>query len=491
METSAGTWAAALVVLGLLLLAGQGCRVVAPGLRRLLVPASVLGGLVGLALGPHVLGKAAPLLGDPGAWMDGGLFSEGVLGVWRALPGLLISVVFACLFLGRELPSPRTVWRLAGPQAAFGQTLAWGQYAIGITLAWLVLEPWLGTNVLSGALIEIGFQGGHGTAAGLSETFREFGFAEGEDLALALATIGVLAGLLLGFPMIYLAARSGRLQVAARPGSADERGRDPGPRTPEPQESAPPSSPGPEHRTVESLTLQWGVISLTLALAWLLLRGMTWIEERTWGGEDGLVLLGHMPLFPLAMVAGFALQLLAERLGVAHHIDRRLVERVGGGALDLVVVSALAALDLGIVAGEWRTVLLLAGAGTAWNVCGFYLLAPRILPDHWFTRGIGDFGQSMGMTVTGLLMMRVADPEERTSAVQAFGYKQLLFEPLVGGGLMTAAAIPLIAQLGARWVLVLCTLLCITWALIGVLAFGRSRPTSEPATTEPLTTETD
>lgn len=38
-----------------------------------------------------------------------------------------------------------------------------------------------------GGLIEIGFEGGHGTAAGMADTFADLGFEEGADLALGLA----------------------------------------------------------------------------------------------------------------------------------------------------------------------------------------------------------------------------------------------------------------------------------------------------------------
>jgi glutamate:Na+ symporter, ESS family len=69
-------------------------------------------------------------------------------------------------------------------------------------------------------------------------------------------------------------------------------------------------------------------------------------------------------------------------------------------------------------------------------------------PEFWFERGIGDLGQSMGVTATGLILMRVADPDNRTPALEAFGYKQLGFEPFLGGGLITATSVPLIAQFG-------------------------------------------
>ncbi|MCA1808607.1 MAG: sodium:glutamate symporter, partial [Lentisphaerae bacterium] len=91
-----------------------------------------------------------------------------------------------------------------------------------------------------------------------------------------------------------------------------------------------------------------------------------------------------------------------------------------------------------------------------------------------FERGIGDFGQSTGVTVTGLLLMRMADPLNKTGALESFGYKQLLFEPIVGGGLFTAAAMPLIAQFGPVFVLTLTGGITLFWIVFGWLVFGRA-----------------
>lgn len=95
-----------------------------------------------------------------------------------------------------------------------------------------------------------------------------------------------------------------------------------------------------------------------------------------------------------------------------------------------------------------QPILLLAIAGIAWNICAFAFIAPRMSPFYWFERGIGDLGQSMGVTAMGLLLMRMVDPENRSGAFETFAYKQLFFEPIVGGGLFTAAAPPLIAKFG-------------------------------------------
>lgn len=96
-----------------------------------------------------------------------------------------------------------------------------------------------------------------------------------------------------------------------------------------------------------------------------------------------------------------------------------------------------------------------------------------MIPSYWFERGIGDFGQATGITATGLLLMKVVDPNNRTPALEGFGYKQILFEPLVGGGLFTAAAMPLVAQFGPVAILIFASIVTAFWMLLGLFYFGK------------------
>lgn len=56
--------------------------------------------------------------------------------------------------------------------------------------------------------------------------------------------------------------------------------------------------------------------------------------------------------------------------------------------------------------------------------------------------------------------------------MEAFGYKQLLFEPVGGGGLFTAASLPLIYQCGPVPVLAGTGFLLATWLAFGLWRFG-------------------
>ncbi len=465
----------AVLAIGVFVVAGTWLRARIPLFRRLFLPASVIGGTLALLVGPQGLGRLAGALDGP-AWLVDGLLPAAVLEVWSELPVLLISVVFAALFIGKHIPGLRDIWEVAGPQVALGQSIAWGQYVVGITLGLVVLSPVFGMDPIAGALIEIGFEGGHGTAAGLAGTFEEFGFAEGADLALGLATVGLLAGVLIGTAIVNWGVRTGRIALDASgdPVDAARAATDDDLDDLDDREGEP-ARDDDAARATDPLSVHLGFVAIAIGIGWLLLQGLEAVEVATWGGEDGLELLVHLPLFPMAMLGGVLLQLALDRTRRDHVVDRRLINRISGAALDLIIVAALGTLSLEAIGGNLGPFLVLAVGGIAWNVGAFLVLAPRIVPHYAYERGLGDFGQSMGMTVTGLLLMRIADPRNRSGGLEAFGYKQLLFEPVVGGGLFTAASVPLIAQLGPVPVLIGTFVLLAFWVLVGLRRFGPER----------------
>jgi glutamate:Na+ symporter, ESS family len=200
----------AVILLGVILVAAKVLRARWGLAQRLFLPASILGGFIALVLSAQVLGAIVTATVGEEAWLAAGLFGEETMAVWEELPELLITVVFATLFLGQPIPHPRTIWQRGGPQISLGVTLGAGQYVVGILLTVLLLTPLFGISPMAGALIEIGFEGGHGTAAGMRESMENLGFPEGADLALGMATIGVVSGVVIGMILINWGVRRDR-----------------------------------------------------------------------------------------------------------------------------------------------------------------------------------------------------------------------------------------------------------------------------------------
>ena len=72
------------------------------------------------------------------------------------------------------------------------------------------------------------------------------------------------------------------------------------------------------------------------------------------------------------------------------------------------------------------------------------------------------------MTATGLLLLRTVDPENKTDAAASFGYKQLLHEPFMGGGLWTSLALPLVITHGPLPIWYLSAGILLFWAAFWV-----------------------
>ncbi len=439
-----------LVFLGLMLAVSSLIRRNVRAFQRLHVPAAVIGGFVTLLAGPQVLGH---LIGGQG------IFPVGVLDVWSTLPGLLISVVFAALLIGKPLPSTRILWSASAPHVISGMLFSFGQFAIASLAVLLVLGPFFGLPPEAGVMLEASFSGGHGTVAGLEEQFRSYGVGELADLGLALATLSLAIGVVLGTVLVNRLKDRHVLESCDEEGDLDI-GRisqdlnDP---------------PIPAHLSgLSAFTSALTFIAIAIGIGIALLLLVRWLEHRLLGSS----FFEHMPLFPLALVGGVLVQLLARPLRYERGIDRRMVSDVGGAALDLLLISAIGTMSLEVIGKEIHSVLIFATLGTAWSVIVFLYIGPRLFPINGLAHASADFGQSMGNVATGFVLADMADPKAVTEARTGYAYKQLAYEPFFGGGIVTALAVPIIAQVG---VVIFAAVMTVMTAVIAAWGLWRIR----------------
>ena len=67
-----------------------------------------------------------------------------------------------------------------------------------------------------------------------------------------------------------------------------------------------------------------------------------------------------------------------------------------------------------------------------------------VLPrEHWFPLALINYGMSTGTTATGFVLLRVVDPELKTTAASDYALAAPLSAPFIGGGILTIA-LPLV-----------------------------------------------
>ena len=422
----------ALTCLSLILAVGRalGARL---QLRLWGIPEALLAGLLGLLLAP---GGPLPLL------------SPEVMQLWADLPLVLLTLVFGSLLLGKPLPKLEGLWRPVSGQVSLALVLAFGQYVVGGLAVLLVLQPWLGVSPVMACLIEVAYEGGHGSAAAMGPSYAALGFPGGQALGLAMATVGLLSSTLVGGLVVVLARSRGWL-LADAPGSAAS-------------ESA--SAASGDSGGAMAWAAAWAVNLALVGLAVLtgvgLLAGLRWL---TAGLGDGVAsVIDALPVFPLAIVGSLLVRLALERSDKAHWASSAVQGQVGTLSADLLITAATAGLDLALLKADWLPLTVLALGGLVWNLAVTLLLAPRLLPADWFERAVIEFGQATGVAASGLLLLRMADPDDRSDALPAFSIKQLMLQPFLAGGVVTVVA-PLAV---AGWGLPLWTGFCFALVLL-------------------------
>lgn len=422
------TFLAALGGLSLLLACGFGLRLAAPVLGRLMLPVPLLAGFIGLVAGPYGLR----------------LVPSSVESVWTTLPGLLINIVFACLFLGAPVPSLRSVARTAGPLVRFSLVNAVGQFVLGLLLVWAVLTPLFGVHPLFSVLIEVGFSGGHGSASAMGPVYARLGFPAGGALGQMSATLGILTGVIGGVLLIQWAARRGF--ATAVDGSGQGLRAIGGALTP--QEKRPIAFGTVSPTVIEPFTLHLAVAMLAVLLGW----SFQWALSRLHPSLESL------PVFPLAMIGGMLIQQVADRTGAAAWFDRGVFQRLTGVSLDLLVTAAVATMRLDLFVQNLAPFIVLMVAAIAWCVGSVMWLAPRMLDEDWFEQAIVTYGTLTGVAAVGLMLLRIADPHQKTTAASAFAARSMVLSPLLGGGLVTATMPLLVVQFGVLPMLLITTL---------------------------------
>ena len=250
-----------LFVLGLLLV-GFVLRAGIKPLRLLFVPASVVGGLIGLAVmqGGLRIGEAEVIRGDDGlivwdedlwvgeidedgstdvipdhevsgtaaGWIEPRLqqgqaavasqyWAAEIANIIDSWPGLLIAVVFAGLLMERPGKKFKEAIVAASRQGIVVWIIVFGQAFVGLLAAALFIAPFYDIPPSFGQLIETGFAGGHGTAAAMGEVFTETqNFPIGQDLAFLFATGGLVYGVISGIFFVNLGVRRGWLRGGPR-----------------------------------------------------------------------------------------------------------------------------------------------------------------------------------------------------------------------------------------------------------------------------------
>jgi ESS family glutamate:Na+ symporter len=313
-----------------------------------------------------------------------------------------------------------------------------GQFAVAGLVVLAVLEPGFGFSDKGGALIDVSFASGHGTLAGLGPVFKEYGAGDLVEVGLGLATIGLVAGVVVGTILVNYAINSPSIPVARQ-----------NPTTPDEDLAIDHHLPRPDQEPMDEWQGMSQVTAAAVALGVAIAVGIALLECFRWLFDLlGSDFFEKFPLFPFTIIGGVLVQLVAVRFGFAWAVNRRAIEGLAGLSIDGIVICAIGTSSLSALGDNVGPLVILAVASVAWSIVLVLVIGRRLFERDWFEHSIAEFGEGQGTVATGFMMVDMVDPARQTGVVRGYSYRQLFTRPFIGGGFISALSVPLIAALG-------------------------------------------
>ena len=382
--------------ISVLLIVGNLMRRFIPWFQKLLIPAPITAGLLGLLLGPNGLGLIQ--------------FSEH----FGDYATILIAVVFGALpftmnFDAKVRQGARTMWSYS-----VGMYLAqWGFFAL---LGVLLFAPLFGTPDWFGIMLPVGFVGGFGVAAAVGGALDSAGMSEATSLGFTAAAVGMFSAIIGGVIFARWGSKRGHTNELPRLDKLPEEMRTgiislPGQRPSVGRATTSPSS-------IEPIALHIAVLTVTIFLANILTN---WINE-TFPALS-------FPLFAMAFLVGLAGVGALHLLKAPHYLDTKLMGSVSGASTDFLVAVGIASIIPAVVASYIVPLIILFLVGLAFCLFLFFYVAPRTFDHGWFERAVFGWGWATASVATGIAVLKIVDPEMRSGTLEEFGMAYVGFAP--------------------------------------------------------------
>jgi ESS family glutamate:Na+ symporter len=374
-------------IVQLLMIAGL--LLVAAGLRRLLarrwdivMPDSMVAGMMGLLLGPSIAG-VLPFDSD---------FLEGV--VYHALAIVFVAISLQTPVAAKATGNARSM-AIGIPLIAMIQ----GFVGLLVVLVWASIR---GAPVFPGfgLMVPLGFSQGPGQALSLGKAWESMGMPDGAQIGLIIAALGFGWCAVVGVPIISWARRRGWTDD---PGRAPEEGSGTEPR-PEPRRLELPPPGG-----MEPLSLQLASIGAVYLLAW----GILWGAAQALEGKPQFVALLFGFHFIIAAVLAMVFRRLVDRVPVPNRLHDGLLGRIAGTTVDVATCAAFCAIQVRVLQANLVPIVVTTTLAGGVTLLVILWAARRAFPSQPFEHAIVLFGCSTGTMPTGLALLRVLDPELR------------------------------------------------------------------------------
>ena len=399
----------ALSLLSVLLLIGTFLRAKVKLFQSLYLPASVIGGFIGMIISPEILGRFSNYS-----------ISEEWIKTYSLLPGILSVPIFAAIPLGMFLNENKNIKSMYPSKVliCFGlfQCASMSQSAIGYVtnMFFSKINPQLNMYRTFGYELSAGFAGGHGLAAATGKLLEGFGIPQWEiaqGVALTTATIGLIGGIVFGIIFINLAVRKNKTKIIKRINDNVDKSMEVGYN----KDINKQNSLGREtflSSSIETITFHLAIIFTVCGIAYIVLN---FVKKMNIAG------LNVLPVWTYSMIIMFALNFIIKKLNLVWMVDAKVKAKIMGTLSDFAIVSAMTSLPI-------KAIINYIAPITVMCILGFIITYLLVFPlnsfffkeDYSFERAIISWGTLTGVLITGMTLLKICDPEYKSPALSEF-----------------------------------------------------------------------
>ncbi len=392
-------------LLSLMLLIGTWLRARIKLFQDYLVPASIIGGLIGFAL----VSTGWLKFGD---WQ---ITSKSFN--WFLFHAFNISYISLLLTRPRESNAnvSRTVVR-----GGMWQTLIWTislpmQALIGGAVIWLYnLITGNSLSEFIGMIVTHGYTQGPGQAYAFGTLWEKGGIADCATIGVIYAALGFLTAALVGVPLARWFVRKGL--TANKSGASLTREFLTG--VMDEKSTATNGRETTHASTIDTLAFHVALVGLVYLLtyaelSWVQANVKPFFDQYKWLKGFGATL--SMPMFFIhGLIVAWIVRTVLIKLGAGRLMDPVVQTRITGAAVDFLLTATIMSIHLVILKQYVVPIFLVAFCVTLFTL--FLNLWFGRRTDYGPERTLCQFGCCCGSTATGLLLLRIIDPAFSTPA---------------------------------------------------------------------------
>ncbi len=359
--------------------------------QKLFLPAPLIAGVLGLLLGPHVLGLVSPVCLQ---------YSEFV--GQTSLP--LLCCVFCTQLFMMKIDGGAA--KKAFHAFALLSIAIFVQILLGIGLV-RGLMP--GANDAYGMLPFTSFFGGPGICTIVSNIVGElsnFSIDTANSIGNTYATISMLSGVTIGMIVINVAKRKG---ILAKSGNINDIPKAELTGFVEESDRVPVGQDVTNGNSLNSMTLQF-VICGTILFVGMVVHKLLLLNPK---------LSGVAVTVPVILV-GLPIGWIFKAAKWDRMVDQKSVKHFASIALEIMITQTIANTNLTVFSTYGKLMIITSVVVILTNIIMIFGLGRLWFRNNWIENSIGEFGTITGVAVTGMLLLRTADPDDNTGAFTSF-----------------------------------------------------------------------